>query len=88
MELKAGQAVLVTTAPGARCSGNTVPLSIASFKGCNLKIGTEIFVGQYLFAGNLLGNYDWCDYTPGYIYAQIVSPVPLDHTSWTGRRAC
>ena len=56
VELKAGQVVLVTTAPGAHFSRDTIPLSIASFQGCNLKQGTEIFVGQYLFAGTPPGH--------------------------------
>lgn len=51
VELKAGQSVLVSTAPGAKFSRECIPLSISSFQGCNLKPGSEIFVGQYLFAG-------------------------------------
>lgn len=51
VELKAGQTVLVSTAPDAKFSRECIPLSISSFQGCNLKPGSEIFVGQYLFAG-------------------------------------
>ena len=50
MSLRAGQTVRVT-AGGGTFSADTIPLSISSFQGCNLQPGTEIFVGQYLFAG-------------------------------------